>query len=301
MVCMLTTSWLPPILFSVWIGILSAAFILWLGQAAPRVAGWPGRYWGHRVPWPTVSGRSAGVLERRLRLAGWRRAIPRPRSLVLVGSGPLLGFLVLGWWAAAAGWLIFLFTAVAIIFSRARRQRRRLLDQLPDALDSLVDALRAGYSLPSAVALLGRELEGPLQAVFAALTRGLTLGLPWTESLKRVSADLGISAWGAAAETLAMGESLGGNFITLLAEQTRTLREQARVHAEIKTLTAAGRLSGNLIAGLVPLAMLFFWAVSPSYISVLFSTFLGRLLCALAVALEVAGIVWIWRITRITV
>ena len=67
----------------------------------------------------------------------------------------------------------------------------------------------------------------------------------------------------------------------------------------MKTLTAAGRLSGWIIAGLVPVMLFFFAFVSPEYLHPLYSTALGQIILAVAAALEIIGFIWIMQLTKL--
>lgn len=182
---------------------------------------------------------------------------------------------------------------------RVRWFRKRFVAQLPDALDALVAALRAGYALPFSLALVARETQGLAQEVFAALARADQYQIPLRTAVERVCAQLRFAEWDLVAQTLEIQEFSGGNIIPVLEELARTLRDKLRIDQEVSTATASGRFSGLLIAALAPVSLLGFLIFSPSYLSVLLHTELGHLLLALAILLEIVGFAVIWKMVTI--
>lgn len=249
--------------------------------------------------WPSLEGKPIGGFARRYYWAGYKKKLPSVKNIFLTLFIFVTLFLFL------FGWFGFLFAA-GIIFllaylinKRAKKNIALFVSQLPGALDGLVDTLKAGYSLPQAVEFAARELALPAQNIFMALARAQELNVNFGEALTIISNQLNINEWRAAAEALCAQQALGGNIIPLLQEEAGVLRDQLNIEQEIKTSTAAGRMSGYLIAGLVPVVLIFFWLVSPAYITVLFYTWLGRVLFFFALALELVGFLWIRKVVRI--
>ncbi len=249
--------------------------------------------------WPALVDESPGSWERMLFWSGWHGRLPDRKhititlAIALVAAALLFGFtgtvlvvLVVGFFLA---WM----------YQSSRRAQAMFVQQLPDGLQSMVDTLRAGYTLPQTMLFLSREALPPLQQVFQALHRGETLQLSFDEALKRTATQLGVREWTMVAETLSVQQRLGGNIIPFLEETAKAVRERAAVEQEIKSMTAAGRMSGYLIAGLVPIVLIIFTLLSPSYVGVLFTTVLGRALLFAALVLEVIGFFWIRTIISI--
>jgi tight adherence protein B len=94
---------------------------------------------------------------------------------------------------------------------------------------------------------------------------------------------------------------VGGNLAEVLDNIAGTIRERVKIKGEIKTLTAQGRISG-LIIGLLPMALtLIIYVVNPSYIELLFTHPMGKLMLAGAVASQIIGAIFIRRIVNIKV
>ena len=249
--------------------------------------------------WPSLTGVPLGRWESFLRWTGWFER----RHLLYIFSGCFVCGGIFALVAQSFGGLLMLLclaSVVVVVLRRKMHERQRLFRrQLPDALQSLVDTLRAGYSLPQAVRFIGEEMTSPIALAFQALARGFDLGLNFSTSLRRVSEQLAIGEWTVVAEALIAQQELGGNILPLLEEQGKAVRDRLSAEEEIKSATAAGRLSGLIIAILVPLVVVFFVLVSPAYISIMFQTILGRFLFAVAICLEIVGFAWIRRVTQI--
>lgn len=249
--------------------------------------------------WPSLNNKDLNNFERLCYWAGWKKPLPSVKNIIFI----LLALFALS--IVCLGWLGFILAIVIIsatiylINRRAKKMSVLFVNQLPDVLQGLVDTLKAGYSLPQAIEFAARELAKPAQNIFMALARAQELNVNFGEALTIISNQLNISEWRAVAEALSVEQALGGNIIPLLQEEAKVLRDKFNIAQEIKTLTAAGRMSGYLIAALVPTVLIFFWLVSPAYITVLFYTLLGRMLFILALSLELIGFLWIRKVVKI--
>lgn len=251
------------------------------------------------LPWPRLIDGKNTIVQRTLNWAGYGRLVPKISLLAyLLGAGLIiLTFLggIKGLLFGSSCSAIFFFA----IFARAKKRRSDFVRELPEALQSLIDTMRAGYSFPQATNWLAAEASPLMQSVFAALARAETLGVDRSVVLNRLDAQLAVREWSTVTAMLVAHADLGGNLIPLLEDITKTLRDQINVASEVQTFTAAGRMSGYLIAGLVPSVLLFFFLASPMYLAVMFKTLLGQTLLSIALILEVIGWVWIRQIVNV--
>lgn len=249
--------------------------------------------------WPTLGTTVLSRWSYILRWAGWRKSIPSRRY---VFGALTVGAIMFAIGFGLIGVILYVLALSAIVGAMhlvAKKQQRLFIRQLPDAMQGLVDTLRAGYSLPQAIAFMVTELAPPIQQTFAALERAEKVGLDLAEALRRVSAQLTLPEWGLVGEALSIQESLGGNSIPLLQSEVATLRNRLAMEQEVTALTAAGRLSGYLMAGIAPVVLVVFWVMSPEYIGLLVYTLIGRLLLAVALILEIMGFVWIRKLVSL--
>lgn len=248
--------------------------------------------------WPSLRPSRSTWLVERLGWVGYYRFWSW-RKIVAVLFGIVFMAALSGWWWILSALVLAAGLLVVWLAWRINLRRRSFIQQLPEALDALVQALRSGYAMPEALALVEREAAPPMREVFAALTRAEQYRLTLAEAVRLLEDQLALPEWNLVAETIQLQRTLGGNIIPVLHEVAGALREKIRIDDEVHSLTASSRLSGLIIAGLAPLSLLAFMMFSPSYISVLTQSTLGHLLLLIAGSLEVLGFLIIWRLVQV--
>ncbi len=218
---------------------------------------------------------------------------------VAIAAGYIFGFAIgrrpiLGFFSA----FIFLVGLFAVVFYRARLQRRRFGDQLPDMLERLADSLQAGFSLIQAIEFVHPALPEPSASELGQVARQIALGLSMDDALaalleRRPGEDLRFLV-----EGLTLQRQVGGNMAVLMRELAGFVRGRVTIENEVRALTAQGRLSAVVIALLVPFSvgLLSFF---PGYVDVLFQTDLGNLVLVTAGILELIGTGIILRVIRL--
>ena len=300
--------WHPYAAMFIWSGWVAVAILpllsLSMGQVGPvgrKVLGWvrARREKSNPQPWPTVAQTAMTNWERQWRLAGWRKRVP-PVGMVGAGVGAVAVAVLIGaGFFGMMGFAALVGLGYWFLGARAARYQAAFVRQLPDGLASLTDTIRTGFSWPQAIVFGAQEFDTPLKETFQALERGFLFQLEPGLALERVATELNIPEWTMVAETIRTQQQLGGNIVPLLQEIAHSIHDRLGVEQEIKTMTAAGRMSGLLIAGLMPIVVIVFWLISPNYLELLFTTALGRLLFALACSLEIIGFVWIREVVRV--
>lgn len=180
------------------------------------------------------------------------------------------------------------------IRDRTDLQRRRAA--LPGLIDAIAAALAAGLSLELAFGEVAPTLPPALARPTRAVATALRLGDPVERALDAYGGVLPAAELAPFVIVLGAFARSGGRIGRSLARVARLVRGRIALDAERAALTAQGRLSAIVLVLLAPLGALFFALLTPSYIA----TFLGsgRLLGAIAVGLEIAGAVWLWRLVR---
>lgn len=194
---------------------------------------------------------------------------------------------------------LIIFLTVIFLWNRFHKNRRKFIDQIPDGLTRLIEALQSGYSLPQAISFLSNELRAPLKNIFSTLSRASEFGIPLEEILSKTEEQININEWSMIVKGLSVQFKMGGNIIPFLEEVVTMQREKLALQKEIQTLTASSRTTGYLLLGLVPAIVIILTLISPDYFSVFFKTSIGWNLFILAVVLEIVGFLWIYKILRI--
>jgi len=232
-----------------------------------------------------------------------------------VGSDPgklvlYIGTLALGLFFVGALFLGNLLTAMVlaagiVVISYFWLQRRvaqkwkRFLEQLPEALITISNALSAGASIIQALEQAVQELTSPIQDELRTVVEEVKLGKDLEEALINLRARVPVPALDSIIASVLIQRRSGGNLAELLSETALLLQEDVRLENEMRVLTAQGQMSARLV-GLIPLAMFaFLYFFNRAYLQPLLSTTLGMGLLTLALILEVVGFIMIQRIATI--
>jgi len=185
-----------------------------------------------------------------------------------------------------------------LVVMRALSLRRRFGEQLPDLLDRLADCLEAGFSLPQAFEFVRPNMPEPSSTETQIVVRQINLGYSVDQALE----ELGRRRPGPELELLIEGlvlqRQLGGNMTDLMRNLAGFVRTRQNLEAEVRTLTAQGRLSAVVIALLVP-ASLVLLSFFPGYVTVLLRTTIGNLILVAAALLELLGTAIVARVVRL--
>jgi tight adherence protein B len=211
-------------------------------------------------------------------------------ALTMIG-GPLLGLLAFG--APAATW--------ALISRRVREQRLMFRDQLPDNLQIIASAMRAGHSFSGALSVVAEDAAEPTQREFTRVLADERLGVPLDEALQVVVERMASKDFEQVALVAALQRETGGNTAEVLDRVTDTVRDRVALQRMIKTLTAQGRMSRWVVSGLPVVLLLAITLINPEYMRPLYNEPLGRALLVLASAMVVSGSLVIKRIVDIKV
>ena len=183
---------------------------------------------------------------------------------------------------------------------RKRRQRiDRFEELLPEGIDLVINALRSGFSLESSLSLVAQEIPDPLGAEFAITFEEQNLGLDLVQALDNMNRRMPSEDLKIMTTAIAIQKKSGGNLAEVLGKISALIRERFHLRREIRTLTAQGRLSGMILV-LMPLVMAVILSIlSPGYIKILTQDPVGQYMIAIAVILEVIGILVIRRIVNL--
>lgn len=180
----------------------------------------------------------------------------------------------------------------------ARRRARRDA-QLPDALDRLASALRAGEAVGPALTALATDLPEPLAAELGPVAASIEHGAPVALALAAWAARPGASAdVRLVAAALTLGADAGGEVARAVDRVAVTLRERCELQGEVQALATQARASAAVLA-VTPLAFGGLIAtIEPQVVAFLVTTPVGLACLASGLGLEVLGAAWMARITR---
>jgi tight adherence protein B len=214
-------------------------------------------------------------------------------ALAFVAGSPLAGVPIAGMILGAMplGWLMM----------RRRKRLKVFATQLPDALELISRALRAGHSLGSGLNLVGEEMPAPIGTEFNRVFEEQNLGIPLDEALKSLTLRVPNLDLKFFVTAVVLQRQTGGDLAEILDKIGHLIRERFKIWGQIQALTGEGRLSGIVLLALPPLLFLAVYYLNPDYCMVLFTDPMGQKMMAGAVFLQIVGALVIKKIVNIKV
>lgn len=172
------------------------------------------------------------------------------------------------------------------------RQRVRLTKfeaQLPDAIDMLVNAMKAGYSFQAAMKFIGDEMPEPLGTEFARVYDEQRLGMEVRNALINLQERMPTLDTRMFVTALLLQRETGGNLAEIMSNLATLMRERVALAGHIDTLTAEPKLSAVVLALLPILLFVVISSLNREYIETLWLTPLGKMLLAYGVVSGVVG------------
>jgi tight adherence protein B len=185
-----------------------------------------------------------------------------------------------------------------------RKRQQRLLkfeELLPEALDLIGRALRAGHAFPSALKMVGDEMVPPIanefRITFEEVNYGISMQAALTNLATRVpSLDLRYFVI-----AVLIQRETGGNLSEILDNISMIIRERLKLLGKVRVLSAEGRMSAWVL-GLLPFGTaLVINLVNPKFMAVLWTDPAGQRLMVVAGTMIVIGVIWMRKIIRIHV
>jgi tight adherence protein B len=221
--------------------------------------------------------------------------------LVCVAAG-LFSLLITGSWIFAA-----IMSGLAALAPRIMmkmflwRRSEALRKQMPDAAMLMAGALRAGASVPTAIAQMASEIRPPLSQEFELFMREQRLGVSFEQALDNLEARIPLEDMALFGSAMRVSRETGGNLAETLERLAETLRQKLTIEGKIRALTAQGKLQGIIVA-LLPFALMFVLIkMEPEAMSKLFTTWYGIAVVGFIVVMEIVGGLIIKKIVTIDI
>ena len=226
-----------------------------------------------------------------------------PTTMVWVSVFAGLVLAVIGAVLIAPFWAILVFVPpIALnlyVRGKARKVRKDFGEQLPENLDVLASALRAGHSLAGAMGVVADEAPEPSKREYRRVVTDEQLGIPLDEALEVTAKRMQNPDIDQLAVLALVQREAGGNTAEVLDQVTKNIRARMDVRRLVTVLTAQGKFSSVVIA-MVPLGIFFFlMLVNPSHLDPLFHQTLGQVAGIAAIFMTLLGFYVIRRIVTI--
>ena len=231
----------------------------------------------------------------------------KPSTLFGIGLG-LAAMGVTVSWLAKVPWFFLPVSAIVMfliplgwLWNKRRVRLAKFAAQLPDALELVARALRAGHSLQAGLHVVAEEMPAPIADEFGRVFEETNLGIPVEEAMKNMCDRVPNLDLRFFVTSVGIQRQTGGDLAEILDKIGYVIRERFRILGQVKALTGEGRLSGVVLIAL-PFALFgFMLNAKPDYIEPLWTTDLGRKMSLFAIIAQILGALVIRKIVNIKV
>ena len=148
---------------------------------------------------------------------------------------------------------------------RAGKREKALGEQLPNALEVVVRSLEAGHPVPTAIALVGREMPDPIGTEFGMAGDEIAYGASLETAVGNMAERCRHPDIDLFAATIRLQERSGGNLVGLLKMNAHTVRERQKMRLKIKAASSEGRASAMILTAAPLLVLGVLQALRPQF------------------------------------
>jgi tight adherence protein B len=200
--------------------------------------------------------------------------------------------------------VVALVMSIVPFFWLLRRRKKRIsqfISAMPEAVELISRALRAGHGLAAGLSLVAEEAKGPIAVEFSRVYEEQNLGVPIELALRNMADRIPVMDVRFFVIAVIIQRSTGGDLAEVLDKIGRLIRQRFELQGHVKSLTAEGRLSGVVLLALPPSLLVFLSYLNYEYVSILFKDPVGVKLLAVTAVSQLIGAWVIKKIVEIKV
>lgn len=189
-----------------------------------------------------------------------------------------------------------------LYLQRKRHQRLMLMErQLPEALDLIGRALRAGHAFSAGLQMAGNELPDPIAGEFRLVHDEINYGTSLQQALNNLGERVPITDLRYFIVAVLIQRESGGNLTEILSNLSHLIRERHKLYAKVRVLSSEGRMSAWIL-GLMPFALAALLnLMNPEFMSTMWEDPIGITILKWLAVMMVIGMLMLRRIIRIRV
>jgi tight adherence protein B len=213
---------------------------------------------------------------------------------IQIGTALLFGFIMafmLGHRGLIALAALILGGMVPALYVRLKAKKRLTLfeSQLPETLITMAASLKAGHAFNQSVSSVVREGADPTAKEFSRVVAEIQLGAPSEQALQAMAERMNSYNFGFVVMAVNIQRTVGGSLADILDMVSDTVRQRQQFERKVKALTAQGRMSAYVLIAMPFLMGLAIFALNPTYMSVLFTTTMGKVMIAGSLVMMAIG------------
>lgn len=189
------------------------------------------------------------------------------------------------------------------VFLKVLRVRRleRFNHQLVDALNSMSNALKAGFSIQQAFETVVAEGGNPIAQEFGMFLQQLRVGVRFEEALVDMDTRVGSEDLTLMTQAIEIARQTGGNLTEVFDRIAGTIRERHRIEGKIKALTAQGKIQGRVVGSMPFILAFVLYFIDRPMMMKFFRDPIGIMVVILILIMQLCGALLIRKITNIDV
>jgi tight adherence protein B len=187
------------------------------------------------------------------------------------------------------------------VLAKRKKRMNKFLRLLPDALDLMSRGLSAGHAFTESLHMVATEMPEPISSEFRKTYEEQNLGLSLKLALENMVQRMPMLDLRMCVTAILIQRETGGNLSELLEKVAYTIRERFRILEDLKTLTLSSRWSAWLLCALPIFLALYISVMNPGYMDVLWRDPRGHKLIAVAVTMQILGMLMVQRIMKIKI
>ncbi|HEY4620747.1 MAG TPA: type II secretion system F family protein, partial [Gaiellaceae bacterium] len=181
------------------------------------------------------------------------------------------------------------FVTKFMVSNRVRLKRNAFAEQLPDNLEVLAGALRAGHSLIGAMGVMVDGADEPSKTEFRRVLQDEQLGVPLDQALTVMSQRMANRYIDQVAIVTRLQREAGGNTAEVLDRVVENVRGRMEIRRLVRVLTAQGRLARWVLTAMPLVLVAFILFVNPDHLDPLFDRAIGRAFLVAWFVMMIAG------------
>lgn len=179
-----------------------------------------------------------------------------------------------------------------------KERKKKFYTQLPDAVTTLSQSLKAGLSFLQAVEVVAAELPVPISQEFSLLVKENKMGVPLKESFRRLNKKMESEDLEMITTAIMISFETGSNLTEIFNHLNENIREKNRVMDQLVTLTTQVRLQAKVLSALPIVFGFIIIKINPDFFDQMLSAEIGRFLLFWCVISEVIGTAILFRMSR---
>jgi tight adherence protein B len=187
------------------------------------------------------------------------------------------------------------------LFVKKQKRMQKFERQLPDVLEMIARALKAGHAFTGGLQMAADEFEDPAGVEFAKTLEEIHYGIEVPRALRSLAERVDCPDLKFFVISVLIQRETGGNLAEIMENLAYLIRERFKLHGKVEVLASEGKFSAVVLVVIPVLLFLYFYMTQRDYIKLLYTDPMGRTMTIGALVMMVLGTLIMKRMIRIRV